>query len=355
MKKTSPKKALKTYQSAGGNFTTKNLIKLNKEADLGSFYYPGIYAIQDKISKKAANQKKYCRYHRTIGLISTKTSEQYPLLSARAALLSQVGDLNALPLIIRYGELKSLPEVLRKISPSFQLIVCTDFSLKESEIMATAANQTPVLFHDELEAGAVMAAVLNAAKLKKKTIKKLSITLEGSDRYMNKISELLKEAGATTIALIDERGPVYQKRPNMNRDKNLLAKKLKISKDERSREEILKESDVYINSDSEHISSSTTNHLPDKAIIISVRAEEIDKKPKQALVSTLADRPNHITDLHLAAGIAYALAEGKKYGPKTMEQAIQALAKVYKTPKADKLVPGLLEKGLAKKIAKGIK
>jgi len=356
MKANSQSQALKTYQKAGGSFTTGSRITPHKEADLASFYYPGITAVLDKIQKKPGNQVKYCRHHRTIGLISTKPVTHYPLLSAKAALLSTVADMNVIPLMVRYRKVKNLPITLEQLAINFQAIYCTDLSNYEQEVLrAKYHHEIPLLFREQTEAAAIMAAVMNGTKWLKKTPKKIQITIEGADMLISELVRQLLDEKMSNLTFIDESGPLYLRRPKLNKDKIKLVKLTKAAKDERSRVEILAQTDIYIVSLNEAITAKTTGHLPDNAVIISLKSEQIEKKAKQALVSTLPSHPNHLTDLHIMTGISTALADGHKFSENTLSQATKALAGVFKSPKADKIIPGLLEKNLAQKIAKGIK
>ncbi len=353
MKKAYEKKAVQNCRNAGGNFMTGPRISLKKEADLAAFYYPGIMEVLGKIQEKPAQQEKLCSYKRTIAVISTKGADRYPVLTAKAALLSQVAEVTALPLMIKYDKVKQIGSVIKSLAHNFQVIVCTDFSPME-RIMAesTYSGDAPLLFHDQMEAGAVVSGVLASSKMLKKSAKKISITLEGSNPLSHDILHILQNEKFENITLLDTRGPLYKKRPNMNRFKKALSSMLKKKKDTRDRKEVLAETDVYINAECTELKESS---LPEKAVIISTMATEISKGKKQTLVSTLPMYDNHITDLHLAAGIVEAICDGKKWTSKTLSQAIRALAEVYKTPKSNHLIPGLLDKNLAKKIAKGIK
>jgi malic enzyme len=356
MKKAYAKKAVQNCRKAGGNFKTGPRIALKKEADLAAFYYPGILEVLEKIKGKAAQQDKLCSYNRTVAVLSSKGPDHYPLLTAKAALISQVADVNALPLMIKYDKVKQIGSVIRSLAHNFQAILCVDFSPMERMMAeSTYSGDSPLLFHDQLEAGAVVAGVMATGKMMKKTGKKLNITVEGAGPLSHDIIHQLTGEKYELITLLDNRGPLYTKRPNMNRYKKALASMLKKKKDARTRKEVLAETDVYINTEAEKIDSSHSSSLPDKSVIICTRAMEIEKSKKQALISTLPMYDNHITDLHLAAGIVEALCDGKKWTQKTLSQAIHALSRVFKTPKANHLLPGLLDKNLAKKIAKGIK
>lgn len=351
------KKAIKLYQKIAGNFRTMPALVLKKESDLAMFYYPGIEGVLAKVKEKPDTQGKYCVHHRTFGLISTKNSSHYPLLTAKAALLSQVANVNVIPLLVRYGEVHNLPKVLNQLSPNFRAILCTDFSAAEKAVVREKMTEiaVPVFFHDQMEAAAVLSALHSSAKMMKKTIKKAKIVLEGEDELIGELLRLLAHEGLDEVTLVDHKGALYEKRPNMNQAKNELVKIMKAKKDTRSREEILGSADMYVNSSTEPVPSSTTQLLGDKAVIISLKAASVALKGRQSLISTLPNHPNHLTDLHLPAGLFAAMAEGKKYGEETILQAVKALSGVFKSPQQKKLFPGLLEKNLAKKVANGIK
>lgn len=356
MKKDHFKKAVKLYSQACGNFKTVSTIPLRKEADLASMYYPGISAVLEKISKKPQDQGKYCRQQRSIAVIGTRSVQHFPLLSAKAAILSEVADVNAIPLMIRYENPKKFAFLLNSLSTNFQAFFCGDIGEKEREILKSHyKGDIPLIFHEQTEAAAVVAAVLNASKMMKKTPKKVSVTIEGKDQLTVDIVEFLMEEKFENITLIDARGPLYRKRPNMNRQKKRQVEISKAKKDERTREEVLSQTDIFIHSLPEDLKASVISTLPAKATVIALKVDQVEKGPKQALVSTLPTLPNHLTDLHIVAGMIDALCGGKKYSENTLSQAIRGLAAVYKSPKPDRIIPGLLEKNLAKKIAKAIK
>ena len=350
------KKALKAYQKSGGNFMTGITMSLRKESDLSMFYYPGISAVLEKILEKPEVQRKMCSHHKTFGLISTRPASYYPLLTAKAALLSSLAQVNVIPLLIRYENLANLPHILDQISINFQAIICTDFKATEKRFLEGTLHERglPVVFHQRMEAAAVMASINNAARFLKKSVKKAQITIEGTDEVIFDLLGLLKREGADNVTLIDHKGALYHKRPNMNREKIELMKMIESKKDSSTRGELLKKTDIYISSMKENLTGETTDLLPEKAVIISLRSQVVEKHGKQALISTLPQLPNHLTDLHITAGIVSAIAEGKKYSEKTLSQAIKGLAAIYKSPRAGQLLPGLLEKNLAKKIAKSI-
>lgn len=351
------KKAIKLYQKIAGNFRTLPAHPLKKESDLAMFYYPGISGVLGKIKEKPESQGKYCTHPRTFGLLSTRNSSHYPLLTAKAALLSQVANVNVIPLLIRYGEIHNLPNVINQLSPNFQAILCTDLNAAEKAVVRSklAEIAVPVFFHDQMEAAAVLAALHSSAKMTKKSLKKARIAIEGEDELIGELLLLLMHEGLDGVTLVDHKGALYEKRPNMNQNKNELAMLMKAKKDARTREEILASADIYVNSSPEPITSAATQLLGDKAVIISLRSASVALKGKQALVSTLPNLPNHLTDLHVPAGLFAAMAEGKKYGDGTVLQAVKALSGVFKSPQQKKLFPGLLEKNLAKKIAAGVK
>jgi len=351
------KKAVKMYAKSEGNFKTGSGMSLKKESDLSLFYFPGIMGVLEKIQGNPETQKKYCVQHKTVGIVSTRPSSYYPLLSARAGLLSEIAGVNAIPLLLKYEHLNNLPNVLDQLAVNFQMMIASDLKPLEKQMLRQAYKDKdyPLFFNDELEAAAVVSALNSAAKMLKKNLKKAKVTIDGDDDLLEEVIRLLQQEQAENIALLDEKGPLYEKRPNMNKRKIELARMLNLKKDTRSREEVLADTDLYISASTEEIGSSLTQHLPDKAVIISLKSHHIEKRPKQSLVSTLPHLPNHITDLHIAVGLASALKEGKRIKSKSLSEAMKGLQSVFKSPKQNKLVPGLLEKKLAQKIAKMIK
>lgn len=346
------KTALKAYKKSGGNFATRGLLPLKKPSDVGILYYPGVTAVVEKISAQPEAARTLCRSGKTIGLISTQPALYYPLLSAKAAIISDLSGANVIPLLIRYEHPENLPAVVRSIAGNFAAIIADSFKSSERKVLEahTGMFETPLCFQEQLLAGAIMSLLPNAAKLLKKPLTKLSITLEGEGRMMLELIKQLKAEGLHALA-IDERGALYPRRPNMNSKKIEMATMLRSVKDARSRAEILTATNVSISAKAGKLSGAG---LPERCVIVALNADEVSALPKQTLVSTLPTELNHITDLHLALALAGVLMEGKKISDKTFSQGVKALTKLGK-PDAKKLFPSLLEKGLSRKLAKLIK
>ncbi len=349
------KQALKAYQKQEGNFKTSFTLDLKKEKDLATAYYPGIQAVLDKVKKKAAWQPKYCSHHNTIALISTRPPAYYPLLTARAGILSHLTGVNALPLMLRYRKAKELPGLLEQFSPSYRMIIATDLLPEEKYYLkGTKKLSTPIFFEDELMAGSITAAALSATKLLKTTAKKAQLTIEGVSLNSYALCEMLMEHGFDNITMLDDRGPMYRKRPNMNQQKNAVCKLLNNKKDDRSRKEVLEQSDILIHDTPTDLKKKTAEQLKSNTVIICTKAMNIENLSSQAVISTLPDRDNHMTDLHLTLGLIHQLQNGETLNDKSLKKAVIGLSKVIKAPQKKKLFPGLLHKNLGKHIAKGM-
>ncbi|MDF2379373.1 MAG: hypothetical protein P1V18_04090 [Candidatus Gracilibacteria bacterium] len=348
------KKALQQYQSHEGNYQICTSFPLKKEEDLATMYYPGINDVIEKIEKKPANQHKFCSLPFSVGVISSCKTTQYPIISAKAALLSHVAALNAIPLTLKYGKPQNIPTILNQLSPNFQAYYVTNVSQLEEEIIRDNIKKIdrPVIFHTESMALGVIASALAAARMMKSKPAKVHITLEGSDRLAKEITAHLKSYKFSNITLLDEDGPLYAKKPMMNRDKIELVNIIKSKKDHRSRDEVLGATEIYISTMHQNISSQLSSKLNAKATIIALNSEEIVKQSKQSLISTLPHLENHISDLHIAAIMLSAACIGKDIDGKTLKKATESMANFHPTPKGKKIIPGLLDKKL---VTKGLK
>ncbi|MDP3976252.1 MAG: hypothetical protein Q8P95_05050 [bacterium] len=347
------KTALKAQKKSQGCLSISCSLPLKKEADLGNCYYPGILGVLGKVQESPALASKFRKP--MIGIISTASKEQLALISAKAAIVSQLLHCTAIPLLIGYQHPQELTSLIPSLSKGLDALFFTDSSKLEAEIVQQSAQllAIPVFFQKELEAGAAMAALLNGIKLLGTSVKKAQIIVEGTGQTVESLLKLVAHFELENVTLIDERGPLYTRRPNMSREKNELLESFPRKKDARTRDEVLNSCDVYLSS-LPAVRTATTGKLPEKAVIISLSAEHIEVRPKQCLASTLPQLANHFTDLHLLLGLLDALQSGKKLNDQSVSKAIVALANMYKTPKRDHLIPGLLEKNLAQKIAKGL-
>ena len=141
----------------------------------------------------------------------------------------------------------------------------------------------------------------------------------------------------------------------MNKEKNELCSLIHARKNSRTAEEIRKNADVFISTDSGSLSSVKTSFFSDKALLIALRSLQIEKQKKQSVVSSLPMLPNHMTDLHIAALMAYSLSKGRSCREDFLQKCRRALSEFYRSPKPDQIFPGLLEKNLMKKLFRLLK
>ncbi|GEM_PF-5846557 len=353
MKKSLQQLAFKSYQQLKGNFRTLSPVTLKKESDLGAFYYPGVSGIQKKMAENPELEAKLGLKILPIGLLSTRPKSYYPILTAKASLLSMLSGVNVIPLLIRYEHFENLPQIVSQMAINFQAVFLAGLRPAEQEVLKSSVKpMVPLLFLEEMEALTTVAAVINVSKMIKKSPKALRLTLEGADHLMREIVKVLLKEGFTSLTLLDERGPLYRRRPNMNKQKNELASMAKSEKIEESREEVLARTDVFLSTLGQKLEGTTTSLLPDRCVIVTLRSEAIESKPKQTIISNLPHLPNHLTDLHLAAVLSSGLSEGKLMNEKTIARAVRGLSTYYRNPTSSKIIPGLLEKNLVKKLVK---
>lgn len=357
MKLSTDKLALQSFQQYFGPLQVRMNVPVRKESDLSWAYYPGISSIYERMQKDPVFESRYNPLNRMVTMVSTAARPYYPVLSAKAALLSELTGMNCIPLLLKYENPTNLPMLRRSIQGSMGLMLWCHVKSLEREILdqSAAEGEEKPIFDTDLLSGAALAGILSAARFKHRQLKKLAITIDGTDLNLKFLIQELVLMGAENITIIDERGELYARRPNMNQTKIQLISLLNPKKSGRSREEIFAQTECYVTSQKGTLPIVLTNLLPDQCVIVSLQANQIEKKPHQVLISTLPQFSNHITDLHLAVGLFEAAKQGKKITHKALLQAIKGLSEIYSTPRANTMLPGLLEKNLGKKIARSIR
>lgn len=332
-------------------------VPVKKESDLSWAYYPGISSIYERMVKDPVFESRYNPLHRMVTMVSTAGRPYYPVLTAKAALLSELTGMNCFPLLLKYENPTNLPMLRRSLEGSMGLMLWCHVKSLEREILdqSITENEGKPIYDTDLLSGAALAGILSTARFRHRQLKKLAITIDGTDLNLKFLIQELIAMGADNITLIDERGELYARRPNMNQTKIQLLHLLNPKKSGRTREEILAATDCYVTSQKGTLPMALANLLPDQVVIVSLQADHIEKKSHQVLISTLPQLPNHITDLHLAVGLFEAAKQGKKINHRSLLEAVKGLSEVYSSPRANKMLPGLLEKNLGKKIAKAIR
>jgi len=221
------------------------------------------------------------------------------------------------------------------------------------------------VMHDDQHgtAIAVLAALINAAKVVKKDLKKLKVVISGAGAAGTAVAKLLFKAKVHDIVVLDSRGVIDARRPEPH--KQALAKATNPRKVVGGLREALEGADVLIGVSGPGLATARDIALmAPRSIVFAMANPTPEILPSEAkkggalVVGTgRSDYPNQINNSLVFPGV-FRGALKRRVRAITEDMKLRAahnLAALVKRPTAEHIVPGAFEKGIAEAVARAIR
>jgi malate dehydrogenase (oxaloacetate-decarboxylating) len=222
----------------GGKIRVENKVPLKTRHYLSMAYTPGVARVcqaihDDPIKVYTLTIKKNCVAVVTdgtavLGLGDIGPEAAMPVMEGKAMLFKEFGGIDAFPICLDTKDPDEIVRTVQHIAPGFGGINLEDISSPrcfEIEARLKQLLDIPV-FHDDQHGTAVvvLAALLNALKIVKKEIRKISVAISGAGAAGVAVTKVLRRAGVRQIICCDRYGAIYKGRSDgMNVIKEWLA------------------------------------------------------------------------------------------------------------------------------------
>ncbi len=196
-----------------------------------------------------------------LGLGDIGAEAALPVMEGKAVLFQTLAGVEAFPICVSARDPEDIADIVANISPSFGGINLEDISAPrcfEIEALLKERLDLPV-FHDDQHGTAivVLAAVLNALKLRGTPIESAQVTINGSGAAGIAVANLLLGAGVGDVIICDRSGAIYTGRAEgMNSAKEELAARTNRERVSGDLKEALRGSDVFIGLSAANIMSA---------------------------------------------------------------------------------------------------
>jgi malate dehydrogenase (oxaloacetate-decarboxylating) len=297
-------------------------------------------------------------------------------MEGKAALFKTFADVDAFPIVLDPSTwvgagtqtyVDWVVETVCAIAPGFGGINLEDFKAPECfEIEERIKTKLDIpVMHDDQHgtAIAVLAALINAAKVVKKDFKKLKVVISGAGAAGTAIAKLFALAGITDMVVLDSKGIIDDSRKEPH--KKELANITNPRKVQGGLHEAMMGADVFVGVSGPNLMGAKEVALmAPKAIVFAMANPTPEIMPEEALKGGAAvvgtgrsDYPNQINNSLVFPGVFRGALDHKvsKITDKMKLQAAKSLAALVKKPTAQKIVPGAFEKGVSQAVAKAIK
>lgn len=374
-------KALIMHEQWQGKLELVAKSKVNSKEDLSIAYTPGVAEPCRKIHEDIENAYKYTMKANTVAVISDGTAvlglgdigpeAALPVMEGKAVLFKEFAGINAIPLCLNTKDVEELIKTITYLSPTFGGINLEDIAAPrcfEIEERLKATLNIPV-FHDDQHGTAivVLAGIINALKIVKKSPKQCKVIINGAGSAGIAITKLLLEKGFDNIIMCDKDGVI-----NKNADWLNWAQKEMVEKTNKNNisgllKDALVDSDIFIGVSAPNIvTKAMIQSMANDAIVFAMAnptpeiMPDIAKEAGARIVGTgRSDFPNQVNNVLAFPGIFKGALEGraKQITEKMKLAAALAIANMIneKDLNEENILPKPFHKGIADAVAEAIK
>ncbi|MCK5490748.1 MAG: NADP-dependent malic enzyme [Candidatus Pacebacteria bacterium] len=372
------KRSIELHKQFGGKLEIKSKFEIKTREDLSMAYTPCVAEISSAIAKDKNLAKEYTIKKNTVAVVSDGSAvlglgnigaeAAIPVMEGKAILFKELANVDAFPICLTTQDPDEIISIVKNIAPVFGGINLEDISAPKCFYVEEKLQDIGIpVMHDDQHGTAIVvtAALINALKILKKDINKTKVVIVGAGAAGIAITKMIaKELCFQDIIVCDSKGIISKDRTNLNQMKKRLLSFTNKNNRSGSIEEALVDSDVFIGVSTGGILNIEMVKKMNKDSIVFAMANPIPeimpddaKKGGAAIVgSGRSDFPNQINNVLAFPGIFRGLLDGNitKVTSGIKINAAKALADYVKNPTVENILPGPLDRGVAKVIAQSI-
>ena len=230
--------ALEYHRVHHGKIEIASRVPLHDQQDLSLAYTPGVAEPCKQIQIDPDSIYEFTNRGNLVAILTDGSAvlglgdigpgAGLPVMEGKAVLFKAFGGVDAFPVLVDTQEVDKIVEVMKLISPGFGGVNVEDVSAPrcfELERRLKEVLDIPV-FHDDQHGTAIVvgAAFLNALRVVQKKIEDVRIVFNGAGASGTMVSRMLRDLGAKDIILCDRQGTIYEGRPGLNPEKEVVAR-----------------------------------------------------------------------------------------------------------------------------------
>jgi len=304
-----------------------------------------------------------------LGLGNLGPEAALPVMEGKCALFKRFAGVDAFPICLDTQDSEEIIKAVKQIAPVFGGINLEDIAAPrcfEIERCLQAELDIPVMHDDQHgTAAVVLAALINALKLRGSDKAEVKVVLSGAGAAGNAIARLLLGYGLKNIIACDRQGAIYAGRPDLDVEKESLAAITNSSKRQGSLAEVLVGADIFIGvSSAGLVSAEVVKAMASQAIVFALANPTPEIMPAEAeaagafvVASGRSDFKNQINNVLIFPGVFRgALDNGVKHiSDEMLVRAAENLAALVLDLSPDKILPDPFDERIAPAVAAAIK
>ncbi|AFY36915.1 Malate dehydrogenase (oxaloacetate-decarboxylating) (NADP(+)) [[Leptolyngbya] sp. PCC 7376] len=358
----------------GGKITVESRIPLTVQSDLAMAYTPGVGRVCKAIAEspervfdltvKSNMVAIVTDGSAVLGLGNLGAEASMPVMEGKAMLFKEFAGINAFPICLDTQDVDEIVKTVKYLAPVFGGVNLEDIAAPrcfEIEKRLKAETDIPI-FHDDQHGTAIvsLAALFNAIKLVKKTLKDVRVVINGAGAAGIAIAKLLRQAGVTDILMCDSRGIISTKRENLTPEKATFAVET-----EGNLADAMKGADIFLGVSAPGVVSvEMVESMADDPIVFAMANPIPEIQPelifdKAAVVATgRSDYPNQINNVLAFPGVFRGALDCRASSITTNMclQAAQAIASLVSTAQLDKehIIPSVFDERVATAVSAAV-
>ncbi len=380
--------SLHLHKALRGKISVRNKMDVRTVEDLSQVYSPGVAAPCQAISADESKVYDYTMKGNTVAIVTDGSAvlglgnigpkAAIPVMEGKAMLFRKFAEIDAFPICLDTQDTDEIVRAVQLLAPVFGGINLEDISAPRCfEIERRLQNIGIPVFHDDQDGTAivVLAALINASKLLRKSLFQLKVVVNGAGAAGTAITRLLRCHGygedvqecisVKDLIACDSHGIISKERTDLNEEKLELLEYTNVNNVSGTLHDALVDADVFIGVSKGNLLTAADVRTMAKDPIIFALANPIPeimpdeaKKGGAAVVGTgRSDLPNQINNVLGFPGIfrgaldarATHISAGMKLA------AVQAIADSLTHPSADHIIPATLDPVVAHRVAEAVK
>ncbi len=365
--------ALDIHKKFGGKITTA--LRDTPTADnLKLYYTPGVGAVSQYIADHPATLRDYTWTRNLVAVISDGSAVlglgdigprgAMPVMEGKALLFKHFAGIDSVPIVLDVHTPDEIVATIKAIAPSFGGINLEDIAAPqcfEIEERLKRELNIPVM-HDDQHGTAVvvLAGLINAAKVTRRTLGDCKIVLIGAGAAGVAIAKLLHLYAHPRLIAVDSKGVVHSGRSDLNEEKKQLAA---ISADAiaGSLRDALKNADIVIGISRGKLTAEDIDVMAENPIVFALANPIPEIMPAEARAAGAAivatgrsDFPNQVNNALAFPGIFRGALDNrvKTITDQHKIAAAEAIAALVQTPTATNIMPSVFDARLVPAVAR---
>lgn len=378
--------ALALHEKHRGKLEIHAKVPLENIHDLSLAYTPGVAEVCREIARDKNLAYRYTLKANTIAIVTDGSAvlglgniggyAAIPVMEGKAILFKEFAGIDAFPICFESFE-SDFTDQVKNIAPVFGGINLEDIAAPKCFEVEDALQDIGIpVMHDDQHGTAVvvLAALLNACKVTKKTYEDLRIVICGAGAAGYAITRLLKCIGydpgvcstVHEIIVCDTKGIIFRGREGLykNKYKFIIAEETNRRGLAGTLADALRGADVFIGVSGPQIVTEEMVQSMNRDPIVFALANpvpeiwpEAAKNAGAAVVGTgRSDFPNQINNVLAFPGIFRGAldAHASRITDEMKIAAAHAIADYIKTPRFDRILPPILDKEVTRTVAAAV-